>query len=150
MLFSQMLNEKIIDEVGGIDKFEPGLICVLDIFPMMDDDRITSDKGDFENQFKKLQKKAAGIPALIISANKLEDDWPVYDVWIWTRSNTGEASGAILLKDLCVWRYISDKDVPEWFKNGFDDDWFKNAECDLTFNQIHYYKGSKKIYLKDN
>ena len=86
-------SSETIDIVSGIDKFDIGFLCNISL-----SDRYNSN--------------SIIVPALIINKHNIgEDDWPVYDVYFWTKTNTGEYSGAILLKEICIWRYLSDKAV---------------------------------------
>ena len=93
------LNEstKTLEKIGSIDKFGVGFLCNLTLGDRYSNNSIT-------------------VPALIVNKYKIgEDEWPVYDVYFWTKTNTGEFSGAILLSQICLWRYLSDIEIDSFF-----------------------------------
>ena len=124
------LNESVLD--NGIENLEPGLLCVLNFTNRVDD-----------GKSNKIQ-----VHGLIVAktlTNPETDPWPVYDVYFWTNYNSGEYSGAILIKDLCIWRYMASVAPSEKFlksvKKGELDDLVEDP------NSLHYFNGDKKIYI---
>lgn len=88
-------NSETLNKFGGIDKLDIGFMCNISL----------SDK--YTNII---------APALIVNKYKIgEDEWPAYDVYFWTKTNTGEFSGAILLSQICLWRYLSDIEIDSNF-----------------------------------
>lgn len=121
------INEETqtLDFIGGIDKFDVGFMCNITLGDRYSNNSIT-------------------VPALIVNKYKIgEDEWPVYDVYFWTKTNTNTFSGAILLSQICLWRYVSDLEI--------DVDLIKAAIKGEFDNLISYSKKEYKYsYMKNN
>lgn len=122
MRYSLLLNESnILDKVGGIDKIENGLLCVLKLNSTIDN-------------------SSSNIVCLVNSFNN-DEFGTAYDVYIWTKWDNGSYSGAIKIKDLCVWRYITDIVPPNEFITACEKG---NLNCLLqSGDKIHYYDGDR-------
>ena len=101
----------------GIDNLKPGQLIVIGFSSMMDENFHPGKSS--KKKIKKELKNRIKLPAIILKKKYTKDDWPVYNVGFWTRSNTGEMSGMIELKNSCIWRYFVSDTVeegtpPEW------------------------------------
>lgn len=111
----------------AIDSFEPGQLVVLRFPGMMDSNHTVYPlTEESKAKIKEEIESAPQIPAVVLSKRYI-DDWPVYDVGFWTRLRSGDTSGMLLLKDLCVWRYMAESNgipegqPPEWFVSSLVD-----------------------------
>ncbi len=85
---------------------------------------------------------SAVLPALIFRKRRTADDWPIYDVYFWTKTNHFETSGALELKGVMIWRYLSSNQKP--FEIMFNS---KDYSLDIPFKKLFYIENGKKIYL---
>lgn len=129
----KLLNEstsETLDRIGSIDGFDVGFLCNINLV-----DRYNSN--------------SIIVPALIVNKYK-GDNLPYYDVYFWTKTNTGEYSGAILLKEICIWRYLSDKGIDsEWVsaaKSGELDELIPYKREEFCYSFI---KNSKIAFISD-
>lgn len=131
----KLLNEstsETLDKIGSIDGFDVGFLCNINLVDRYNSNSIIT-------------------PALIINKYKIGDnDWPVYDVYFWTKTNTGEYSGAILLKEICAWRYISDNAVDSELisaaKSGDLDELIPYKKDEYNYS---FMKNGKIVFISD-
>lgn len=140
----------------GLDTIKPGLMFVLQLTSFMDADFISTDKYSTEEdritKTKQILKDSSKIPAIIL-AKRILDDWPVYDVAFWSKSNKGESSGMMLMKNMCIWRYFGSdgKNVegvpPKWFINMMRTSTDTNTDIDGL--DLFYIKDNKEVYINE-
>ena len=159
MFLCSLTEDEVQSKFGnyerGIDNIKIGMLFQLSFTSFMDDDfidaKVITSKIDRKNKTKEILKRAVKMPAIILAKREL-DDWWVYDVGFWTKSNKGEQSGMIVIKDMCVWRYFGgdSKDVegkpPKWLIDGFVK--VNEPVSGIDLEDLFYIENSKEVYLQ--
>jgi len=146
------IKSKYGDYERGIDTIKPGLMFMLQFTSFTDNEFITgeTDKSKIKKRTDLILKNASRMPAVVLKKDKLNDGWPIYDVGFWTKSNAGEASGMIVLKGICIWRYFGG-DGKNW--EGIPPKWFLDMWRESDKNEKiddSNIKVSDLFYIKDN
>jgi len=131
----------------GIGKLKVGQLFVMGIAGMMDENfhyEVSGSKDDIKDNIKKEVQNRVKVPAIILNKKFTEDEWPIYDIGFWTRGRSGEMSGMLEMKGVCIWRYFASDDTlgveegtpPEWLIKTLDEGY----DFDIKREEIFYIK----------